>query len=168
MSPPAWQASIRNPAPIYPQRFQNIPRVVRKERRYMKFGLPYQGSKSKIAPWVIDHLPKADCFVDLMAGGCAVTHAAMVSGKYKRFIANDIEGIPEIFKNAIEGKYRDFRTVPTREEFFDTDDKLVKLLYSFGNDRKSYLWGPKNEKIKVIASRMLTAKTLHERRMYYR
>ena len=133
----------------------------------MKFGLPYQGSKSKIAPWVIDHLPKADCFVDLMAGGCAVTHAAMVSGKYKRFIANDIEGIPEIFKNAIEGKYRDFRTVPTREEFFNTDDKLVKLLYSFGNDRKSYLWGPKNEKIKVIASRMLTAKTLHERRAYY-
>ena len=133
----------------------------------MTFGLPYQGSKSKIALWIIAQLPKADCFVDLMAGGCAVTHAAMVSGKYKKFIANDVEGIPEIFKNAIAGKYKDFSTVPTREEFFNTDDKLIKLLYSFGNDRKSYLWGPDNEKIKVTASKMLMSKSLHDRRMYY-
>ena len=133
----------------------------------MTYGLPYQGSKSKIAPWIIEQLPKADCLVDLMAGGCAVTHAAMVSGKYKRFIANDIEGIPEIFKNAINGKYKDFSTVPTREEFYSTDDKLIKLLYSFGNGRKSYLWSPDNERIKVIASKMLLSKSLHDRRRYY-
>ena len=54
------------------------------------YGLPYQGSKNSIAEWVIDHLPPADTLGDLMAGGCAVSHAALLSGKYKHVIANDI------------------------------------------------------------------------------
>ena len=47
------------------------------------YGLPYMGSKNFIAKWVIDHLPAVDTFVDLFAGGCAVTHATIESGKYK-------------------------------------------------------------------------------------
>ena len=31
----------------------------------MRFGLPYKGSKNKIAPWIISNLPSADVFVDL-------------------------------------------------------------------------------------------------------
>lgn len=56
----------------------------------MNYGLPYKGSKSRIAPWVIDNLPPAETFVDLFAGGCAMTYAAMLSGNYTNFIANDI------------------------------------------------------------------------------
>jgi len=33
-----------------------------------KFGIPYMGSKSTIAEWVISHLPPADNLVDLCAG----------------------------------------------------------------------------------------------------
>ena len=47
----------------------------------MRYGVPYQGSKNKICKWVIDNLPSGKVFVDLFAGGCAVTHAAMLSGK---------------------------------------------------------------------------------------
>ena len=38
----------------------------------MKYGVPYQGSKNKIAGWVIDNLPEDEILVDLFAGGCAV------------------------------------------------------------------------------------------------
>ena len=57
-----------------------------------RYGLPYQGSKNAIAKWIIDQLPAAEHFYDLFAGGCAVTHAAIESGKYKHVHANDIQG----------------------------------------------------------------------------
>lgn len=43
------------------------------------YGIPYQGSKSKIAPWVVEHLPSSDVLVDLFAGGCAITHCELES-----------------------------------------------------------------------------------------
>ena len=65
------------------------------------YGLPYKGSKSAIAPWVAEHLPAADTLVDLFCGGCAVTHAAILSGKWNTIIANDIHGdVPELFLDA--------------------------------------------------------------------
>lgn len=57
----------------------------------MRYGLPYKGSKNAIAEWIIDNLPSADTFVDLFCGGGAVTHRAMLSGKYRKFIMNDID-----------------------------------------------------------------------------
>ena len=71
------------------------------------FGLPYMGSKSSIAQWVISKLPPADIFIDLFAGGCAVTHAALLSGKYKRIISNDITDSALIFRDAINGRFHD-------------------------------------------------------------
>lgn len=35
----------------------------------MNFGLPYQGSKNKIANWVCDILPNANTLYDLFVGG---------------------------------------------------------------------------------------------------
>ena len=57
----------------------------------MKHGLPYKGSKNGIAQKIIDFLPSATNFYDLFAGGCAMTHCAMLSGKYENFIINDIQ-----------------------------------------------------------------------------
>ena len=58
----------------------------------MNFGLPYMGSKNQIAKDIINALPSGDRFVDLFAGGCSMTHCAMLSGKYKCFLANDLNG----------------------------------------------------------------------------
>ena len=64
----------------------------------MRYGLPYKGSKNFIAKWVVENLPRSDYFVDLFFGGGAVTHAALLSGKYKHFIVNDIDGrLPKFF-----------------------------------------------------------------------
>ena len=136
--------------------------------RKVSFGIPYQGSKSSIAQWVVDNLPPAGVFVDLFAGGCAVTHAAMLSGKFSKYIVNDLVDAPDVFIEAAHGGYADYDVVPTREEFKATTDYVTKLLYSFGNNCRCYLWGPQVERVKVAASRMLIAPTLHERRMRYR
>lgn len=58
-----------------------------------RYGLPYMGSKNKIANWVVDVLPKAEHLYDLFCGGCAVTHAAMMRGKYEHYHVNDISNI---------------------------------------------------------------------------
>ena len=135
----------------------------------MSYGLPYQGSKNKIAKWVVDNLPSADVFVDIFAGGCAVTHCAMLSGKYKRFIANDITDTVEVFKAATKGEFSGYCTVPTREEFYaeKEDDKALAILNSFGNNCKNYAYSEQKENVKVWAMRMVALPSMWERRRAY-
>ncbi|WP_168163994.1 DNA adenine methylase [Olsenella sp. HMSC062G07] len=107
-----------------------------------RYGVPYKGSKNSVARWVVDVLHPSHTLVDLFAGGCVVTHAAMLSGKWDEFVANDTNDVPQVFLDAIDGKFADYDFVPAREEFnaAKDDDTVLSLLYSFGNDRKSYLW----------------------------
>ncbi len=134
----------------------------------MRYGIPYQGSKSRIAEWVVSQLPPADTLVDLFAGGCAITHAALLSGKYSHVIANDLTKGPNVFRDAINGEFADMQGGITRDEFLASDDDAIKLLYSFGNNRNSYLWSPELESVKVPAERMLSAPSMHERRIAYK
>lgn len=136
----------------------------------MRYGLPYQGSKSRIADWVVGNLPSAPVLVDIMCGGGAVSHAALLSGKYERVVMNDVNGMADVFVRAVRGEYADYSFVPDREQFnaMKGSDPLVSLLYSFGNDRNTYLWSRELEPVKVAASRMLCAPSLSERRRYWR
>ena len=107
-----------------------------------KYGLPYMGSKSTIAEWVISHLPKADTLVDAFAGGCALTHAAMLSGKFNRIIANDITDAPKLFIDACNGLYKDEKRWISREYFEANkyNDPFVRLIWSFGNNQRNYIY----------------------------
>ncbi len=113
----------------------------------MRYGLPYKGSKNGIAEWVVKHLPKAAHFYDLFAGGCAITHAALLSGKYETYTASDITDSAVLFGDAIAGKYRNETRWISREDFFrlkDTDP-YVRNCWSFGNDQKSYMYSKEIE-----------------------
>lgn len=113
-------------------------------------GVPYKGSKAKIAKEIIDSLPPAEYFVDLFAGGCAVTHAAILSGKYKRFIINDIDGRgADVFYRAVCGEQIPIEWV-SRDEFHKrkASDSFVAVIWSFGNDMNSYIYSVKTEAIK--------------------
>ena len=112
-----------------------------------RYGVPYMGSKNKIAQWLIDKLPSSEVFVDLFAGGCAVTHAAIESGKYKEYIINDIGPAPDLFIDAIHGKYKDETRWISREGFFKLKDvdPYVKYCWSFGNRGEDYLYGKEIE-----------------------
>lgn len=116
----------------------------------MNYGLPYKGSKNSIAKWILANLPASHTFVDLFAGGCAVTHVAILSGKFGRFIANDITEYPQVFRDAIAGKYRNERRWISRENFFRLKDidPYVRLCWSFGNNMQSYLYAPEVERFK--------------------
>lgn len=135
-----------------------------------RYGVPYRGSKSRIAPWVVERLPSAETFVDLFAGGCAVTHAALLAGRWERYIVNDLSDAPRLFIDAANGKYADETRIPTRDEFFSQkdDDPYIRYLFSFGNNGRDYLFSRDVEEVKVCASRMLVAPTLAERYRLYR
>lgn len=109
----------------------------------MNYGMPYMGSKSKIAEWVVSNLPSADIWIEPFAGGCAVTHAAILSGKYKHFIINDITDSAATFLCAIKGGFKNENRWISREDFFrlKNTDPYVRICFSFGNDQKTYCYG---------------------------
>ena len=137
----------------------------------MNYGLPYKGSKNKIAKRIIDALPSAETFVDVFAGGCAITHAALLSGKYKRIIANDIDvKIPMLFKDAINGNLpADYDRFISREEFnqLKDSDAIVACCWSFGNNKEAYLWNDDTAGAKIIAFKMIEEPHKKKRRELY-
>ena len=115
------------------------------------YGLPYAGSKSRIAHWVIDNLPRGRVLIDAFAGGCAITHRALLSQKWQTVIANDINGkYPQLFADAIHGKYRDERRWISREDFerLKSKDAFVACCWSFGNNVRTYMYSPAIEPYK--------------------
>ena len=107
------------------------------------YGLPYTGSKSRIAHWVIDHLPRGRVLIDAFAGGCAITHRALLSQKWQTIIANDINGkYPQLFLDAIHGRYRDEKRWISREDFerLKSKDAFVACCWSFGNNLQYYVY----------------------------
>ena len=120
-----------------------------------KFGLPYKGSKRRIANQIVELLPAASCLVDVFAGGCAVTHAALLSGKFDRVIANDLSDAPELFYYCAKYGVPDEPRWVSRAEFFALKDRdpLIRYVYSFGNDGKSYMYGADVEPLKYASHR---------------
>ena len=121
------------------------------------YGLSYQGSKSKIAKEIINVLPANDYLVDLFAGGCAITHCGMLSKKWKCFMANDLTCSAKAFEAVINHTTNiDFEhpQLITREKFKEiagdndnVDNFLLSIIWSFGNDRRTYIYGEDKEKI---------------------
>lgn len=117
----------------------------------MKYGLPYKGSKNKLAERIVRLLPKRTHLVDLFCGGCAVSHAALLMGKYEHIHINDINWMcPKLFIDALNGKYNDENRWISREYFFrlkDTDP-YVAVVWSFGNNLRDYLYSKEIEPLK--------------------
>ena len=136
-----------------------------------KYGMPYKGSKDKIAEWIVDILPEAECFVDLFGGGGAVIDCAMQSRKYQRGLYNELE--PLIYKGftmAIHGEFKNEKRWISREDFFKLKDSdpYVAICWSFGNDCKTYLYSPEIERFKKHLHHMFFAETPKEARLHWR
>lgn len=112
-----------------------------------RYGLPYMGSKNGIAEWVVSHFPKKKHFYDLFAGGCAVTHCAMIKRKFETYTINDISRILELFMDAVNGKYADEKRWINRSDFFalKNNDEYVRCCWSFGNKGSDYLYSKEIE-----------------------
>lgn len=119
----------------------------------MRYGIPYKGSKSKIAEEIIKQLPAGNRLVDLFGGGFAITHCALVNGggKWNKFMYNDINPLLQpLITDAINGKY-DSRTFQpewiSRDDFYrlKETDGYVKWIWSFGNNGNDYMYSRKIE-----------------------
>ena len=117
------------------------------------YGVGYQGSKNRIAEKLMNVLPSGNRFVDLFSGGCAMTHCAMLSGKYNEYLCNDLyPHAQNLFQQAITTGFDDPKYLRwiSREDFFkykDSDD-FVRCCWSFGNNQNNYLYGKKVEPLK--------------------
>lgn len=125
----------------------------------MNYGISYLGSKSKIAEDIVSLFPSADNFYDLFAGGCAITHCLLLKNKdlffkgFKKYILNDINNVPKLFLDAINGKYKNEKRWISREMFKENlkkenQDPYIKWIWSFSNGGKNYLFSKEIEPIK--------------------
>ena len=119
----------------------------------MRYGVPHQGSKNSIAREIVRFLPAAGTLVDICAGGCAITHAALelcegIAPKWERIISNDINPMPgRLFRDAIDGKYAHETRWISREDFhrLKGSDPYVAYCWSFGNNACNYLYSEEVE-----------------------
>ena len=137
----------------------------------MNYGLPYKGSKAKIADRILDLMPSAGTFYDLFAGGMAVTHAAMLRNKFGKVVCNDINGeMMTLFVDAVNGRFKQENRWVSREDFFwlKDSDPYVKYVWSFGNNGESYMYGEEIEPIKKAVWDICFAPTSYERKLAFR
>lgn len=130
----------------------------------MNYGVPYKGSKNKIAKEIADQLPAATYFFDLFAGGCAVTHAAMLSGKWTEYHVNDIDDAVTLFRNAVNGDFRNETRWISRKQFerLKDTDPYIRICWSFGNNGRDYLYSPEIERFKKHLHYVFFAETPEE------
>ena len=115
----------------------------------MKYGLPYKGSKNKLAPKIFELFPQKKNFYDLFCGGCAMTHYGMLHNKFEKFIINDINPMcPTLFFDAVNGKFKNETRWISREDFLNSNEPYVKFCWSFGNNLRGYLYGEEIEPYK--------------------
>ena len=115
------------------------------------YGLPYMGSKNKLAEEIVNFLPQKKVLVDLFGGGGAISVCASQSGKYEKIIYNELNTlIAETFQKALNGDYENERRWVSREEFekLKKTDGYVAICFSFSNNCNTYMYGPKIEPYK--------------------
>ena len=114
----------------------------------MRYGIPYKGSKNALVEKLIPLFPGRKNFYDLFCGGCAVTHGAILSGKFQNYIINDLNPLlPKLFWDATHGKYKNESRWISREDFEKSKDTdgYIKYSWSFGNNGRSYLYSKEIE-----------------------
>ena len=121
----------------------------------MSYGIPFMGSKSDIIASLALNFPSADNFYDLFGGGFSVTHYMLKnkSHKHKTFFYNEIDSsIVDLVTKAIKGDFDYNKFKPewiSREDFFRRiDDPYVRLIWSFGNNQKTYIFSREIEPYK--------------------
>jgi len=117
----------------------------------MNYGIPYKGSKNKIAENIIAQLPPTKHFYDLFGGGGAMTHCALMSGKYQYIHYNELNPLVfKAFKMAINGEFKDENRWISKEDFerLKDTDPYVACCFSFGNSFRTYAYNSETEKFK--------------------
>lgn len=117
----------------------------------MRYGMPYQGSKNKIAEKIIKYLPNGKRLVDLFGGGGAISHCASLSYKWESVLYNELNPLVyKAFSMAINGEFREEKRWISREDFFRLKDAdpYVAVCFSFSNNLVNYAYSKELEPYK--------------------
>lgn len=131
----------------------------------MNLGIPYMGSKRKLAPEILNVITsrhgQITDFYDLCGGGGAVSFTAINNYRFKVHYNELNSHIYYLVEYLVKNKKLDpkFFEWVTREEFFkqcsrtDADwySGFVMSCWSFGNKQSSYIYGADIENIKRLA-----------------
>lgn len=113
------------------------------------YGITYQGSKGAIAEVIINRLPTGERFCDLFGGGFAMSHCALLSGRFNKVLYNDINPlVVDLVKRAILGEFRNYKgKFIDRQKFKELKDRdgFVKYVWSFGCGGNAYLYSKEIE-----------------------
>jgi site-specific DNA-adenine methylase len=125
-------------------------------------GIPYMGSKRKLAPKIMDHIlernPKTKYIYDLFGGGGAVSFYAVQHPKIKKVYYNELNtGIVSLLeKIKLDGVTDEFYEWVSRDDFESKKkgdgwrNGLIKSCWSFGNNQKCYIYGKNLEAYKKL------------------
>lgn len=114
----------------------------------MKYGMTYQGSKNAIAEKIIEVLPSGRRFVDLFGGGAAISHCAVLSGKWQKVLYNEYNPLlMDLIKRAINGDYQNEKRWISREDFCKLKEQegYIKYCWSFSCAGDCYLYSKEVE-----------------------
>ena len=142
----------------------------KKIRKGKPIGLPYQGSKKKVAKKIVEIIKQnfgADKVVyDVFGGGGAITAECLKTGLDVKY--NDhCSFITAAFQKVISSDREWLKTlIISREEFLKIrakqektlDDELKLLVNSFGNNRQDYLYGKAHADVKYNLAVEIIAK----------
>ncbi len=118
-----------------------------------KLGLPYMGSKRKLAKPIVDFIlknnPKTKYAYDLFGGGGAISFDFIQRPQIKKVFYNELNTgvvalLKDIQQNGITNKYWQWIDRKTFNKHKNDDDwvgGLCKVIWSFGNNQKDYLFG---------------------------
>ena len=115
------------------------------------YGIPYMGSKNRIAKEIIDFLPSGETLVDLFGGGGAITDCANESNKWEHIIYNELNELPyKCFLKALRGEYENEDRWISRQDFnnLKDTDEYTACCFSFGNNFRNYMYNEKIEPYK--------------------
>lgn len=145
-----------------------------------KLGIPYMGSKRKLASEILNkitarHKDITD-FYDLFGGGGSISFTAIRDYRFNvhyNELNKHIYSLVEYLKNNKELEPKFYEWV-TREEFFKQVNKsneeadwysgFVMSCWSFGNSQNSYLYGSDIENIKKLAHEFIVNSDLNAMR----
>ena len=142
-------------------------------------GIPYMGSKRKIAKELMDYMlantPNATAFYDLFGGGAAMSMEALKRPQLKKVVYNELDTrITELLKKIQkDGVTEEFYGWVDRETYKARLDEqswfggLLATCWSFGNNaEKGYLFSTENEKLKKPLHNFVVYKDLEAQKEF--
>jgi len=149
--------------------------------KYIKgLGLPYMGSKRKLAPKIIDFIieknPNVKYIYDLFGGGGAVSFEALQRPQIKKVIYNEFNtGVVELLRKVKnEGVTDEFYQWIDRDTFHKHKGDncwfggLCKVIWSFGNAQSSYIFGKHIEDDKRLLHEIIINSCENSRKIFNR